>query len=119
MTNEPSSRAPVAKLEERNVVRAAAAVNRNSEGQWRQRQHSELFAPAVRDWPGVPRHAHLLIDQTRVGPDELRGELLGRIAQLALMAAYRASWSVMQRLVPLLAELVQVGGTDELRLPQT
>ena len=31
------------------------------------------------------------------------------------MAAYRASWPVMQRLVPLLAELVQVGGIDELR----
>ncbi|MDE0228416.1 MAG: hypothetical protein OXJ62_06130, partial [Spirochaetaceae bacterium] len=56
-------------------------------------------------------YAHLLVDQTKVGPSELRG----RIAQLALMAAYRASWPVMRRLVPLLAELVQVGGTDELR----
>ena len=79
------------------------------------REFSELFAPAVRGWPGVPRYAHLLVDQTKVGPDELRGELRGRIAQLALMAAYRASWPVMQRLVPLLAELVQDGGTDELR----
>ena len=48
-------------------------------------------------------------------PDELHGELRGRIAQLALMAAYRASWPVMRRLVPLPAELVQVGGIDELR----
>ena len=78
-------------------------------------EFSELFSVAVRGWPGVPRHAHLLIDQTRVGPDELHGELRGRIAQLALMAAYRASWPVMRRLVPLLAELVQVGGIDELR----
>ena len=31
------------------------------------------------------------------------------------VTAYRASWPVMQRLVPLLAELVQVGGIDELR----
>ncbi len=44
-----------------------------------------------------------------------RGELRGRIAQLALMAAYRASWPVMQRLVPLMAKLVQDGGIDELR----
>ena len=29
------------------------------------------------------------------------------------MAAYRASWPVMQRLVPLLAKLVQDGGIDE------
>ena len=79
------------------------------------REFSELFVPEVRGWPGVPRYAHLLVDQTKVGPDELCGELRGRIAQLALMAAYRASWPVMRRLVPLLAELVQVGGTDELR----
>ena len=79
------------------------------------REFSELFAAAVRGWPGVPRYAHLLIDQTKVGPDELRGELRGRIAQLALMAAYRTSWAVMQRLVPLMAQLVQDGGIDELR----
>ena len=75
------------------------------------REFSELFVPEVRGWPGVPRYAHLLVDQTKVGPSELRG----RIPQLALMAAHRASWPVKRRLVPLLAELVQVGGTDELR----
>ena len=63
----------------------------------------------------MPRYAHLLIDQTQVGPEELRGELLGRIAQLAMMAAFRASWPVLQRLVPLLAELAQVGGSEDLR----
>ncbi len=41
--------------------------------------------------------------------------MLGRIAQLAMMAAYRASWPVLQRLVPLLAELAQVGGDEDLR----
>ena len=60
----------------------------------------------------MPHYAHLLIDQTQVGPDELRGELLGRIAQLAMMAGYRASWPVLQRLVPLLAELAHVGGSE-------
>ena len=83
---------------------------------WREaREFAELYAEAVREWPGVPRYAHLLIDQTQVGPEELRGELLGRIAQLAMMAAYRASWPVLQRLVPLLAELAQVGGDEDLR----
>ena len=38
-------------------------------------EFSELFAADVRQWPGVPRYAHLLIDQTEVGPDEVRGEL--------------------------------------------
>ncbi|MCY4377612.1 MAG: Rpn family recombination-promoting nuclease/putative transposase [Spirochaetaceae bacterium] len=81
---------------------------------WRHaREFAELFDEAVRGWPGVPRYAHLLIDQTQVGPDELRGELLGRIAQLAMMAAYRASWPVLQRLVPLLAELGQEGGFED------
>ena len=57
--------------------------------------------------------AHLLIDQTQVGPDELRGGLRGRAAQLALMVPHREGWPVMERLVPLLAELVQVWGLDE------
>ena len=83
---------------------------------WREaREFAELFAEAVREWPGVPRYAHLLIDQTQVGPEELRGELLGRIAQLAMMAAHRASWPVLERLVPLLAELAELGGSEDLR----
>ena len=63
----------------------------------------------------MPRYAHLLIDQTEVGPDELRGALRGRIAQLAMMAAYRASWPLLQRLVPLLAELGEVGAIEDVR----
>ena len=86
------------------------------EHSWRHaREFSELFADEVRGWPGVPRYAHVLIDQTQVGPDELRGELRGRIAQLAMMAAYRANWPTMRRLVALLAELAQVGGNEELQ----
>ena len=83
---------------------------------WREaREFAELFSEAVRDWPGVPCYAHLLIDQTQAEPEELRGELLGRIAQLAMMAAFRASWPVLQGLVPLLAELAQAGGNEDLQ----
>ena len=81
-------------------------------------EFSELFPAEVRGWPGVPRYEHLLVDQTEVGPDELRGELRGRIAQLAMMAAYRTSWPLLQRLVPLLAELAELGrggGNEDLR----
>ena len=82
---------------------------------WREaREFAELFAEALRDWPGVPRYAHLLIDQTQVGPEELRGELLGRIAQLAMMAAYRASWPLLQRLVPLLAQWAEGADSEDL-----
>ena len=85
-------------------------------GGWRHpREFSDLFAEATRSWPGVPRYAHLLIDLTAVRPDEVRGELRGRIAQLAMMAAYRGSWPLLQRVVPLLAKLGQVGGNEEVR----
>jgi len=77
-------------------------------------EFSELFAAELRNWPGVPRYAHLLIDQTKAGPDELHGELRGRIAQLAMMAAYRTSWPLLQRLVPLLAELAEAGDSEDL-----
>ena len=78
------------------------------------REFSALFGAEVREWPGVPHYAHLLIDQTKAGPEELRGELHGRIAQLAMMAAYRASWAPLQRLVPLLEELGHAGRNDDL-----
>ena len=81
---------------------------------WRHgREFSELFARQVREWPWVPRYAHLLIDQTSARPDQVRGELRGRIAQLAMMAAFRRSWPLLQRLVPLLAELARVDATAE------
>ena len=82
---------------------------------WRHgREFSQLFAQQVRHWPlGAAFYAHLLIDQTRARPDQVRGELRGRIAQLAMMATFRRSWPLLQRLVPLLAELAQVGATAE------
>ena len=79
------------------------------------REFSDLFAEDVRSWPGVPRYAHLLIDQSALGPEEVHGALHGRIAQLAMMAAYRASWPVLRRLVPLLAQLEHVGRIEDLR----
>ena len=83
---------------------------------WRHaREFSELFGEGVRDWPGVPHYAHLLIDQTGMGPEEVRGALYGRIAQLAMMAAYRADWPVLRDLVPLLAELAQAAGIEDVR----
>ena len=64
---------------------------------WRHgREFSELFARQIREWPGVPRYAHLLIDQTEAGPEQVRGELRGRIAQLAMMAVLRYRWSLLQ-----------------------
>ena len=57
---------------------------------WRHaREFAELFAEAVREWPWTPRFEHLLVDQSQAAVGEVRGEALGRVAQLALMAAAR------------------------------
>ena len=52
-------------------------------------------------------------NQTRARPDQVRGELRGRIAQLAMMATFRRSWPLLQRLVPLLADLARVGVAED------
>ena len=77
-------------------------------------EFAALFAAEVRQWPSVPRFEHLLIDQTVMAPDAVRGEVRGRIAQLLMMAAYRESWHVLQHVVPLLAALRPVGEIDHL-----
>ena len=57
---------------------------------WRHaREFGELFAAAAREWPWTPRFEHLLVDQSQAAVGEVRGEALGRVAQLALMAAAR------------------------------
>ena len=82
-------------------------------GRWRHAtQITELFASSVRDWPWVPRFAHLLIDQSQVKPQALRGELQGRIAQLMMMAPFRHRREALRRAAQLLAELLPRGGRD-------
>ena len=85
-------------------------------GRWRHAtEFAELFADSVRDWPWVPRFAHLLIDQSRVRPHAVRGLLQGRIAQLMMMARYRHRRLALQRAVHLLAELLPQADRDAVR----
>ena len=70
----------------------------------------EQFADSVRDWPWAPRFAHLLIDQSQIRPDAVRGELQGLIAQLMMMAPYRRRRQALRRAAQLLAELPTRGG---------
>ena len=51
-------------------------------------EFADLFPEVAQEWPWVPRFEHLLLDQTNVGPDEVEGELKGRITQLLMMAAF-------------------------------
>ena len=78
-------------------------------------EFSELFAPSVRVWPWIPQFAHLLIDQSLVKPEAVRGELQGRIAQLMMMAPFRHRQEALRRAVGLLAELLAGGGRDAAR----
>ena len=73
-------------------------------------------AREVRAWPWLPRFEHLLIDQSATAPEEVRGTLRGRVAQLMMMAVYRAAggWPALQRALPLLAELERRGGIEQL-----
>ena len=69
----------------------------------------------MRDWPWVPRFAHLLIDQSQVGPQEVRGRLQGRIAQLMMMARYRHRREALRHAARLLAQMLTGGGGEAVR----
>ena len=80
---------------------------------------SELFVPVEREWPWTPRFAHLLIDQSQEAGERLGGGPRGRIALLALMAAYRQGREQLQlalRVVRLLAALPPAGRFDIVKL---
>jgi hypothetical protein len=79
----------------------------------------DLFAESVRDWAGVPRFAHGLIDQSGMRPEEVQGELKVRLMQLVMLAAYHPTLSWMEqaaRLLGSLSSLATSGGIDYVRL---
>ena len=85
-------------------------------GRWRHAtEFAELFADSVRDWPWVPRFAHLLVDLSRENPRAVRGRLHGRIAQLMMMARYRHRRQAMRRAAQLLAEWLPQADQDAVR----
>ncbi len=79
-------------------------------------EFAELFAEAVREWPWTPRFEHLLVDQSQAAVGEVRGRALGRVAQLALMAAARRRVSQARAALLMAAqymgELARSGRTD-------
>jgi hypothetical protein len=68
-------------------------------------EFADLFAESVRDWPGVPRFSHGLIDQSGMRPEEVQGELKARLMQLLLMAAYHPTVTWMEQVAELLGSL--------------
>ena len=73
-------------------------------------QFSDLFAKPVRGWPWTPQFEHLLMDQSQTGVGAVQGETLGRLAQLALMAAARHDVrTALATAVQLMRELDRAG----------
>jgi hypothetical protein len=73
----------------------------------------------VREWPGVPRFAHALINQSGMHPEEVQGARKTQCMPLVLMAAYHPTmdWMVrVARLLGALASLPPSGGSNAVRL---
>ena len=82
-------------------------------------EFADLFAEWVRDWPGVPRFSHGLIDQSGLQPDEVQGELKTQLMQLVMLAAYHPALVWMEqvaRLLGSLSSLAPSGGINYVRI---
>ena len=82
-------------------------------------EFADLFAESVRDWPGVPRFSHGLIDQSGLQPDEVQGELKAQLMQLVMLAAYHPALAWMERVARLLGSLSSLppsGGINYVRI---
>jgi predicted transposase YdaD len=83
------------------------------------REFADLFAESVREWPGVPRFSHELIDQSGLQPEAVQGELKARLMQLLLLAAYHPTVAWMEQvaeLLVLLSLLPPSGGVNYMRV---
>lgn len=83
------------------------------------REFADLFAESVRVWPGVPRFAHTLIDQSGMQPAEVQGTLKMQLMQVLLLAAAHpaADWmGEVARLLGTLAALPPSGGLNYVRI---
>ena len=70
--------------------RAAGTLSDQGADPWKyDREFAELFTKVAPEWRGVPRFEHLLFDQTRQSPESVPGAVAARLAQVALMAAFR------------------------------
>ena len=77
------------------------------------REFAALFPTGMRQSSWLPHWEHLLIDLAAVGPERVRGELKGRIAQRSMIAAYRDGWRILRDVLPLLGELYRRGEVDD------
>ena len=82
-------------------------------------EFADLFAESVRDWPGIPRFSHGLVDQSGIQPEEVQGELKAQMMQLLLLAAYHPErpWrELVVELIRTLSSLPTSGGINYIRV---
>ncbi|MDE0220515.1 MAG: Rpn family recombination-promoting nuclease/putative transposase [Spirochaetaceae bacterium] len=79
-----------------------------------EREFATLFADAEPAWRWVPRFEHLLIDQTRQSPKSVPGALSAKLAQIAMMAAFREPREeLLESATRLMGELYRAAGFEE------
>lgn len=76
-------------------------------------EFADLLPEPARTWSFIPRFAHLLVDQSEIGPEAVRGGLKARIMQLLMLAAFHEPIQEALALAArLLAQVPRTGGID-------
>ncbi len=79
-----------------------------------EREFAELFTDAPPQWRWVPRFEHLLVDLARQNAESVPGAPAARLAQVAMMAAFRQAREVLlESATRLMGELYRAMGFDE------
>ncbi len=73
---------------------------------------ADLFAEAVRDWPGIPRFDHTLVDQSGMQPENIQGEIKVRMMQLLMLAAYHPDRPWQELVIELMDQLSALPPSD-------
>ena len=78
------------------------------------REFAELVTDAAPGWRWVPRFEHLLIDQTELGAESVKGAVAARLLQIAMMATFRdAPQELLEWVTRLIGELYRAKGFEE------
>ena len=79
-----------------------------------EREFAELFTDVAPQWRWVPRFEHLLVDLAQQSAESVPGALAARLAQVAMMAAFRqAREELLESATRLMGELYRAMGFDE------
>ena len=78
---------------------------------------ADLLPEGVREWAFVPHFSHVLIDQSGLRPNEVKGNLKAQIMQLLMLAAYHEPMQeALQLAAQLLASLQTTAGVNYIYL---